>query len=165
MAERKHKYLVQGDRRPKEQPIERSYSPGKGWHTQRKWEGEEEDILKMASMITAFYPQAVSVSVKPYPPGLASLSVGYDSISDGKEPEADDKGEPVVDQDQWQLDANDYEKDIWSHPSIVALSSSAPNDYHWLKTNLNLVTEKGTFKNILDVWDDYDSGMEWRLTR
>ena len=143
---------VQGSRLPIELPQERNWSPNKGWTTSRKWVGESAAITSLAASIQAEQGAFVSMSVSPQDAGTAHLTVTLDDLQDGAEAAAQSNGEPEPDLDTWTLQGNDYEKDIWSHPSIRALATSAPDDYNWLRKNLPPIQKNGTWKDVIDAW-------------
>jgi len=136
-------------------PQDRTYTPQKGWKTSRKWQGPENAINALAATLVAESGSFVNITISPREAGLAELSATFDDLQDGNEPAAESSGEPYADNDQWSLQGNDYEKDIWSHPSVSALATTAKGDYDWLRKNLPPIQKNGTWQDILDVWDSY----------
>ena len=143
----------QGKLTPIELAQERTWDASKGWKTSRKWHGTHAAITGLAATIQAEQGRFVSMTVSPVDAGAATLTVSYDDLQDGDEPEAEASGEPEADQDTWTLQGNDYEKDIWSHPEIIALATNTKADYDWLRKNLPPIQKNGTWQDILDVWD------------
>jgi len=146
----------QGKLTPIELAQERTWTPGKGWTTSRKWHGTHAAITGLAATIQAEQGRHVSMTVSPVDAGAATLTVSYDDLQDGDEPEAESNGEPEAEQDTWTLQGNDYEKDIWSHPSIKDLATTAKDDYDWLRKNLPPIQKNGTWQDVLDVWSGFN---------
>ncbi len=145
----------QGRLIPVEQFTERTYDPQTGWKASRQFEGELPHLMQMAVAYVNSAPQFVRVSLSPKEAGLGTLTVTFDGVGDGNKPPADPNGEPTPDADNWSLNGSDYEKDIWSHPSIVALSTSAASDYDWLRKNLPPIQKNGTWQDVIDSWGIY----------
>ena len=138
---------------PQEQATDRTWEPGKGWKANRVFEGPEAMIQSMANNIIATSGRFVRVDVKPKPPGLATLTVSFDGIADGNQPDADANGEPVPDADSWSLSGSDSEKSIWSHSSVTALAAADPDGWQYLRTKVTEAEKDGTWVNIINAWD------------
>jgi hypothetical protein len=146
----------QGTTLPIELPQDRTYTPAKGWKTSRKWQGPESSINALAAQLVYENGSFVNITIAAKEAGLAELTATFDDLQDGNESEAEASGEPASDNDQWSLNGNDYEKDIWSHPTISALATGANKaDYDWLRKNLPPIQKNGTWQDVLDVWDSY----------
>ena len=136
-------------------PQEMRYTRKKGWQTSRKWQGEEANIRAMAAQFAAEGPDNISLTITPMEAGLATLTVNFDDLQDGGEPEAQANGEPEADNDTWTLQGNDYEKGIWSHPSISGLAATANDDYNWLRKNIPPIQKNGTWQDVISAWSSY----------
>jgi len=147
--------VKQGQQFPIEQLTDRTYDPSTGWKASRVFEGELDHMQAMANSIVASSPKHVRVTVQPREGGLATLTVTFDGIADGSKPAQQSDGQPTPDSDNWSLTGSDYEKDIWSHPSIIALSTSAASDYNWLRKNLPPIQKNGTWQDVIDAWHSY----------
>ena len=143
----------QGEAFPAEQAFDRSYDPQKGWKATRVFEGDESYIQSLANSLVQSAPQYINVQIKPKPPGLATLTVTYDGIRDGSEPAAESDGQPTPDADSWSLTGSDYEKDLWSHSSIVSLAENHSGDYTWLRQNVALARKNNDWNDTIQSWN------------
>ncbi len=146
----KHGQLV-----PVEKFTERTYDPKTGWRASREFEGELDHIQAMANAYVRSAPQFVRVQVTPTEAGLGVLKVTFDGIADGSKPTQQSNGEPVADTDQFTLQGSDYEKDVWSAPALVNLSSTYPLDYNWLRKNIPIIKQNGTWQEVIDQWNNF----------
>lgn len=140
---------------PVEQATERNWTPKQGWRTSRVWVGGDAETTALAAQIQAEQGAFVNMTLAPQDGGISRLTVTFDDVQDGDEPEADSSGEPTADQDTFTLQGNDMEKSIWSHPSISALASSANSDYNWLRKNLPSIQKNGTWEDVIAAWSSY----------
>lgn len=139
---------LHGDKRPVKQASALSYTPANGWVSAKQYVGTDEEIRALASQIkaektddAAGTPPAVSLTVTPLEGGLSTLDVSYD----------DDIG-TGAEFTQWALQASDHEKNIWTHPTLRSLHNLCPDEYAWLRENVPLLQEKGTFDAVLKAW-------------
>ncbi len=137
-----------GNQRPVKQAGTLSYSPATGWVSAKSYIGTDEEIRKLAAQIkkekeqeTEGAPAAVNLSVSPIGGGLSQLDASYDNDI-----------EETSTTTTWSLQANEYEKDIWSHPTVRSLYNLCPTEYKWLRENLPIVREKGTWTDVLNAW-------------
>lgn len=139
---------LHGDKRPVKQASALSYTPANGWVSAKQYVGTNDEIRALASQIkaektddAAGTPPAVSLTVTPLEGGLSTLDVSYD----------DDIG-TGAEFTQWSLQASDHEKNIWTHPTLRSLHNLCPDEYAWLRENVPLLQEKGTFDANLKAW-------------
>jgi hypothetical protein len=139
---------IHGDERPVEQASALSYTPSQGWVSAKQYVGTDKEIRSLANSIkaektddAAGTPPAVSLTVTPLEGGLATLDVSYD----------DDIG-TGVEFTQWSLQASDYEKNIWTHPTLRSLHNLCGTEYNWIRENLPAMQENGTFDPVLEGW-------------
>jgi hypothetical protein len=142
----------QGTEFPVEQATERTWTPKKGWRTNRVWMGSDATITALAAQIQAESGAFVNMTLAPQDGGVSRLTVTFDDVGDGAAPVAEANGEPEADNDTWTLQGNDYEKDLWSHPVVAQLANDCPDEYDWLRKNLGVVQKNGTWKDVLDAY-------------
>ena len=138
-----------GDTEPVKQADSLSFNPATGWISTKQYIGTLDEIKSLAAKITdektddaAGTPPTVNLTVTPSGGGLATLDVSYDDdIGTGQEAAS------------WSLQTSDYEKPIWTHPTVRALSNTCPAEYKWLRENVETVREKGNFDEVLAAWD------------
>lgn len=108
--------------------------------TTEKFKGEYGAICQFAVQQLGKFS---SIQISPESDGTAVLTLTLDApdaATPPKDPTA--AGEPEKDTETWELNGNDLTKDVWSHPRIKALNST---DYTWLRQNVKVAKEKGTW--------------------
>ena len=139
---------IHGDERPVEQASALSYTPSQGWVSAKQYVGTDKEIRSLANSIKAEKtdddagtPPAVSLTVTPLEGGLATLDVSYD----------DDIG-TGVEFTQWSLQASDYEKNIWTHPTLRSLHNLCPDEYGDIREMVETCKKDGTFDSKIAAW-------------
>jgi hypothetical protein len=139
---------IHGDKRPVKQASALSYTPATGWVSAKQYVGTNDEVRALAAQIkaektddAAGTPPAVSLTVTPLEGGLSTLDVSYDDdIGTGSE------------FTQWSLQASDYEKNIWTHPTLRSLHNLCPDEYAWLRENIERLKTDGLFDKKLSEW-------------
>ena len=150
MSQRKNRTkTIHGERAPIKEGTNWSFSPSAGWAKSYRWVGRHKDVVSKAYKIKnektdeeSGAPPAVNLTITPLGGGMSALDVSYD---DGAASDNDSVA--------WDLQSADYEKDIWTHPLFQNLFATCPEDYKWLRENLPIIKEKGTFQAVEDAWD------------
>ena len=140
---------LHGDKRPVKQATTTSFTPSTGWVSQKQYIGTLAEVEALAVQIKnektdddAGTPPTVSLSISPTAGGLATLDISYD----------DDIG-TGVEFSTWQLQASDFEKNIFTHPTIRSLAISCPVEYKWLREAVKEMKEKQNYDDIIEAWD------------
>lgn len=126
-----------------------SFSPDSGWVSTKQYVGTDAEIRALAAQIKkektddeAGTPPTVSLQIAPAGGGLSTLDISYD----------DDIGSGV-ESTTWSLQASDYEKNIWTHPTVRALAISCPDEHKALKEAVKKAADSGKWDDILEAMD------------
>lgn len=140
---------LHGDKSPVKQAGALSYSPATGWVSTKQYVGTDSEIRALAAQIKkektdddAGTPATVNLQITPAGGGLSTLDISYD----------DDIGSGI-ESTTWSLQASDYEKSIWTHPTIRSLANLCPTQYKFLRENAETIGSKGTFDAVVAAWD------------
>jgi len=140
---------LHGDKSPVKQAGALSYSPATGWVSTKQYVGTDSEIRALAAQIKkektdddAGTPATVNLQITPAGGGLSTLDISSD----------DDIGSGV-ESTTWSLQASDYEKSIWTHPTIRSLANICPTQYKFLRENAERVGQEGTFDATIAGWD------------
>jgi len=140
---------LHGEKRPIKQATTTSFTPSTGWVSQKQYVGTLAEVEALAVQIKnektdddAGTPPTVSLSISPIAGGLATLDISYD----------DDIG-TGVEFATWQLQSSDYEKNIFTHPTIRALAINCPTEYKLLRKNVKEMAEEQNYDDIIAAED------------
>jgi len=140
---------IQGQKTPVRQGDGWTFSPETGWISQTQYIGETKEVKALAGSLAKSKknpatgaPAALNLTITPLGNGLASLDVA-----------ADDSSTAGTETTTWDLQSSDYEKDIWTHPVLRALYNECPTEYAWLRENLPIIKEKGTWDAVEGAWN------------
>ena len=137
---------------------ERKWDAKKGWVTTEKFKGEYGAICQFAAQQLGRFS---SLQISPESDGSASLTLTLDA-PDAATPPKDptNTGEPEKDAETWELQGNDLTKDVWSHKRVKDLSNA---DYTWLRQNVKVAKERGTWTQIDAAIASLELKKIWRL--
>ncbi len=137
---------------------ERKWDAKKGWVTTEKFKGEYGAICQFAAQQLGRFS---SLQISPESDGSASLTLTLDA-PDAATPPKDptNTGEPEKDAETWELQGNDLTKDVWSHKRVKDLSNV---DYTWLRQNVKVAKEHGTWTQIDAAIASLELKKIWRL--
>jgi hypothetical protein len=122
---------------------ERKWDVKRGWVTTEKLRGEYNALAAFAVQQLGRFS---SIQLSPEENGSGTLTLTLDApdtTSGPKDPTPE--GEPDKDTENWELHGNDLQKDIWSLKRIKDLNNE---DYTWLRQNVKVAKEKGTWAAI-----------------
>ena len=138
---------------------ERKWDVKRGWITTEKVRGEYSAVCQFAAQQVGRFS---SIAITPEEGGLATATLSLDGADSGEAPKppTSTEGEPQKDTETWELKGNDLEKDIWGHKRIKNLNSA---NYTWLRQNVKLAKEKGTWAAIDAVIQDIELKKMFRL--
>lgn len=142
----------QGDPTPLEQAEERTWTPREGWKTNRVWIGDTAAITSLAAQLQTESGGNLTMTIAPQDGSVSTLTVSFDDLQDGETTTATSAGEQEAESDTWTLQGNDYEKDLWSHPTVTDLATSCATEYNWLRKNLEVVRKNGTWEDVLAAY-------------
>jgi len=138
-----------GETQPVKQADTLSFSPATGWVSTKQYVGPMAEVQALAAQIKgektdddAGTPPTVTLNIAPIAGGLATLDVSYD----------DDIG-TGVEFATWSLESSDYEKSIWTHPTVRALAINCPVEYKWLRLNADEMKKEANYDDLIAVWD------------
>lgn len=137
---------------------ERKWDAKKGWVTTEKFKGEYGAICQFAAQQLGRFS---SLQISPESDGSASLTLTLDA-PDAATPPKDptNTGEPEKDAETWELQGNDLTKDVWSHKRVKDLNNV---DYTWLRQNVKVAKEHGTWTQIDAAIASLELKKIWRL--
>ena len=143
---------IQGYAGVTEIPQSVTFTPKGGWKTQRKWQGPRVSIEQMAAAYVAAYGQTINLTIEPLEPNLATLSVTFDKLEGDPPPEAKSDGSKEEETASWTLAGQNMELSLWTHQSVKDLAENCSDSYAWLRKNLKIVQDKGTWTEVLAAW-------------
>lgn len=138
-----------GETKPIKQADSLSFTPATGWVSTKQYVGTLAEVQALAAQIKgektdddAGTPPTVTLNIAPIAGGLATLDVSYD----------DDIG-TGIEFATWSLESSDYEKSIWTHPTLRSLAISCPAEYKWLRSNADEMKKEANYDDLIAAWD------------
>ena len=149
-------FTVQGYSGVLEIPQSINYTPKGGWKTSRKWKGPRDGIQSMAVSYVREFGNTINVSIEPLEPDLATLTITFDRLEGDPPPEAQEDGTKEEETASWTLTGQNMELSLWTHPQVKDLAENCPVSYSYLRKNLKIVQDKGTWTEVLAAWQEND---------
>lgn len=142
-----------------EQPVDIDYTAKGGWISSRKWIGPARAAVAQAAALQVAHPTR-TLKLSPKDAGLVELTMTQDAL-DEKDVPADPNGEPEVEADNWNLQGQDMEKSLFTHPEVTNLvnytdwttnaAGTAIKALDWLRLNLPIIEKAGTWVENYDA--------------
>jgi len=133
------------------------YTPKGGWKTSRKWKGPKISIQQMASAYVKAYGNTINATIDPLEPELAILTITFDRLEGDPTPEEKPDGTKEEETASWTLTGQNMELSLWTHPQVKSLAENCSTAYSYLRKNLKIVQDKGTWTEVLAAWKENDS--------
>ena len=137
-----------------EEPTTTTFTPRVGWKSSRRWTGPKQGIYQLAANLVAESGATMNITIEPKDANLATLTASFDRLEGDEPPEANDDGSMAEESTSWTLSGANQELSIWTHPQVKNLATNCPNEYAWLRKNLKIVQDKGTWNEVLAAYTD-----------